>query len=58
VNEELLEIILIGFGDVQDHDESIGKRKMSEFKRMIMQHSRIIYISNPSGLETPNKYEY
>jgi hypothetical protein len=30
------------------------KRKMSEFRMMILQQSMIIYCSKPSGLETPS----
>jgi hypothetical protein len=68
VNEDQVpKIILTGFAVVRDHDESTEKRKRSEFrKRMMMnpQMKRKItlhqsrYFSEPSGLETPSKYEY
>jgi hypothetical protein len=69
VNEDQVpEIVLTGFAVVRDHDESIGKEEEVKIQKEDDDEStdeeedystsESGYFSEPSGLETPSKYEY
>jgi hypothetical protein len=49
---------------IQEDDEEDDEEKMSEFRKMMIEEEDysalggFLHLSEPSGLETPSKYEY